>query len=163
MRIGDILAGILSHRIVVDGDACPVKQEIGETARRFNIPVIMVSSYDHLIREQEGVTTVQVDRSDQSADLYIANHILSGDVVVTQDYGLAALALAKRCYVISFRGISYGNDEIELMLDRRHHQAKARRMGKYSKGPKPITAEDKKFFQHNLTKLLLHLQENVQP
>ncbi|MNP42740.1 hypothetical protein D3C76_1365260 [compost metagenome] len=122
----------------------------------------MVSSYDHLIRAEEGVTAVQVDRSDQSADLYIANHITRGDIVVTQDYGLAALALAKGCYVISNRGMQYGDDDIDLMLDRRHHQAKARRMGKHSKGPRPITAEDKTFFQHNLTRILKSLQENDQ-
>ncbi|MHA0855808.1 YaiI/YqxD family protein [Paenibacillus sp. CMAA1364] len=150
----------INCRIVVDADACPVKHEIAVTARTFTIPVIMVSSYDHLIREEEGVTAVQVDRSDQSADIYIANHIKHGDVVVTQDYGLAALALAKGCYVLSNRGLQYGDDNIDLMLDRRHHQAKARRMGKHSKGPKPITADDKMLFQHNLTKLLEKMQEN---
>ena len=63
------------RHIVVDGDACPVKAEIAETARRFKIPVLLVSSFDHLLQGGEGVQTVQVDRSDQSADLYIANHI----------------------------------------------------------------------------------------
>lgn len=156
------LATLTKFRIVVDGDACPVKNEIAVTARQFSVPVLMVSSYDHLIREEEGVTAVQVDRSDQSADLYIANHISRGDIVVTQDYGLAALCLAKGCYVISNRGKHYGDNDIELMLDRRHHQAKARRMGKHSKGPKPITADDKIFFQHNLTRILQDLQENDQ-
>lgn len=122
----------------------------------------MVSSYDHMIREEEGVKVVHVDRSDQSADLYIANHIQAGDIVVTQDYGLAALALAKHCYVISFRGQHYDNENIEQMLDRRYHQAKARRRGQHSKGPRPITAEDKRLFQQKLTKLLEQLQENVQ-
>ncbi|GIP25134.1 UPF0178 protein Lmo1456 [Paenibacillus sp. J23TS9] len=148
-------------QIVVDGDACPVKHEIGEAARAFRIPVLMVSSYDHFIQGEEGVQTVQVDRSDQSADLYIANHIRRGDVVTTQDYGLAALALSKGCHVISFRGQSYNSENIEFMLDRRHHQAKARRRGSYGKGPKPITQEDKKIFQQKLTKLLQVLQENV--
>lgn len=145
----------------MDGDACPVKHEIAETARAFCVPVLMVSSFDHLIREEEGVRAVQVDRSDQSADLYIANHINRGDVVVTQDYGLAALALSKSCHVISFRGLRYRDEDIEFMLDRRHLQAKARRSGKHSKGPKPITPEDKRIFQQKLTKLLQNLQENV--
>lgn len=147
--------------IVVDGDACPVKREIGETARAFRIPVLMVSSYDHFIEAEEGVQTIQVDRSDQSADLYIANHIQAYDVVATQDYGLAALALAKGCHAISFRGQSYTRENIEFMLDRRHHQAKARRRGSYGKGPKPMTQADKLLFQQKLTKLLRRLQENV--
>lgn len=67
-----------SISIVVDGDACPVKKEIAETARAFRVPVLLVSSYDHLLQAEEGVTTIQVDRSDQSADLYIANHISRG-------------------------------------------------------------------------------------
>ncbi|WP_127592076.1 YaiI/YqxD family protein [Paenibacillus lautus] len=152
-----------SISIVVDGDACPVKKEIAETARTFRVPVLLVSSYDHLQQAEEGVTTIQVDRSDQSADLYIANHISRGDIVVTQDYGLAALALAKSCHVISFRGRIFHNTDIDFMLDSRHHQAKARKQGKYGKGPKKLLDEDRSFFQHKLTKLLHELQENVHP
>ncbi|KZE73000.1 hypothetical protein A9P44_11715 [Paenibacillus polymyxa] len=147
-------------RIVVDGDACPVKSEIAETASRFHIDVIMVSSYDHLIQGSKGVSVVRVDRSDQSADLYIANHIRRGDIVTTNDYGLAALALAKGCEVMSFRGTIYRNDSIDFMLDRRHTSAKERKRGRYGKGPKPFTLEDREVFQHKLTKLLLRLQEN---
>ncbi|WP_226001291.1 YaiI/YqxD family protein [Paenibacillus sp. BJ-4] len=157
VEISGNLSGI---RIVVDGDACPVKSEIAETASRFHVQVIMVSSYDHLIQGSEGVTVVKVDRSDQSADLYIANHIRRGDIVTTNDYGLAALALAKGCEVMSFRGAMYRNDSIDFMLDRRHTSAKERKKGRYGKGPKPFTLEDREVFQHKLTKLLLLLQEN---
>lgn len=148
-------------QIVVDGDACPVKKEIAETARAFGVPVLLVSSYDHLLREEEGVRTVQVDRSDQSADLYIANHIARGDIVVTQDYGLAALALSKSCQVLSVRGRIFNDQDIDFLLDSRHHQAKARKSGHYSKGPKKMTDEDRRIFQHKLTKLLQKMQENV--
>lgn len=147
-------------RIVVDGDSCPVKTEIAETARRFGIKVLMVSSYDHVLRESEGVEVVQVDRSQQSADLYIANHIASGDIVVTQDYGLAALALAKSCKTMSPRGDIYHPGNIDYLLERRHYQAKARRGGRHSKGPKPFTDEDRTHFTEVLLKLLRDLQEN---
>ncbi|MBP1999178.1 uncharacterized protein YaiI (UPF0178 family) [Paenibacillus shirakamiensis] len=147
-------------RIVVDGDSCPVKAEIANTARAHNVPVLMVSSYDHFLRAEEGVTVVQVDRSSQSADLFIANYIASGDVVITQDYGLAALALAKSCAVLSPRGDTFHAGNIEYLLERRHHHAKARRGGKYAKGPRPFTEEDRHFFQQELTKVLLDLQEN---
>lgn len=156
----DISGDLSGVRIVVDGDACPVKNEIAETASRLHIQVIMVSSYDHLIQGSKGVTVVKVDRSDQSADLYIANHIRRGDIVTTNDYGLAALALAKGCEVISFRGTMYRNDSIDFMLDRRHTAAKERKKGRHGKGPKPFTLEDRELFQHKLTKLLLSLQEN---
>ncbi|WP_245640146.1 YaiI/YqxD family protein [Paenibacillus dakarensis] len=152
---------IRSLQIVVDGDACPVKKEIAETARIFGVPVLLVSSYDHLLREEEGVRTIQVDRSDQSADLYIANHIVRGDIVVTQDYGLAALALSKLCHVLSFRGRLFNDRDIDFLLDSRHHHAKARRAGHYGKGPKKLVEEDRVVFQHNLTKLLQKLKDNV--
>lgn len=150
------------RHIVVDGDACPVKAEIADTARRFNIPVLLVSSFDHQLQGGDGVRIVQVDRSSQSADLYIANHVKAYDVVITQDYGLAALALGKRCYVLSFRGRNFTDRDIDFMLDSRHTAAKERRKGRYGKGPKPFTAEDREIFQHKLTKLLKDLQENVQ-
>lgn len=155
------MTSIRSLQIVVDGDACPVKKEIAETARAFGVPVLLVSSYDHLLREEEGVRTIQVDRSDQSADLYIANHIVRGDIVVTQDYGLAALALSKSCQVLSFRGRIFSDQDIDFLLDSRHHQAKARKAGHYGKGPKKMVEEDRIIFQHKLTKLLQKLQENV--
>lgn len=104
---------------------------------------------------------MHVDRSDQSADLYIANHIKAQDIVVTQDYGLAALALAKSCSVITFRGRIIDNQDIDFLLDTRHSHAKARKRGQYGKGPKPMTDEDRKLFQHKLTKLLKDLQEIV--
>ncbi|CAM2830524.1 YaiI/YqxD family protein [Paenibacillus sediminis] len=151
----------LSLRIVVDADACPVKSEIAAVGRQFNVPVWLVSSYDHLLKAEEGVSIIHVDRSDQSADLYIANHIVRGDVVLTQDYGLATLALSKSCHVLSFRGKIYNNENIDFLLDRRFIQAKARRNGKHTKGPKPFTIDDRTFFQQQLTKLLHCLQENV--
>lgn len=145
--------------IVVDGDACPVKAEIAETARAFEVPVLIVSSFDHRIQAEEGVRVVQVDRGDQSADLYIVNHIQPGDIVITQDYGLATIALARRCLVLSFRGMEFHADNIEFLLARRHAQAKARRQGKYGKGPRPLTYEDRKNFQTELAKLLTNWQE----
>lgn len=149
-----------SKRIVVDGDACPVKAEIAAAAARFQMQVILVSSFDHLLKGGAGITVVTVDRSDQSADLYIANHVRRGDIVATNDYGLAALALAKGCSAISFRGALYSDDSIDFMLDRRHISARERRRGRYAKGPKPFTEEDRIIFQHKLTKLLTSLQEN---
>ncbi|NGM81803.1 YaiI/YqxD family protein [Paenibacillus sp. 7124] len=148
--------------IVIDADACPVKKETADIARACGVPVMMVSSYAHELRGGEGVDVVHVDNSDQSADLYIANHVKSGDIVLTGDYGLAALVLAKGCHVLSFRGQTYDETNMDMMLEGRHARAKERRRGRHSKGPRPFTAEDRNFFQHKLTKLLNLLQENVQ-
>lgn len=161
-EFGDVMLRSQARTIVVDGDACPVKKEIVAVARSFGIPVLMVSSFDHVLQAEEGVTVVQVDRGADSADLYIANHVSAGDVVITQDYGLAALALGKRCKVLSNRGQEYDNSNMDFMLESRHASAVERRRGHYSKGPKAITAEEKMNFQHKLTKLLTILQENVE-
>ncbi|GIP57753.1 YaiI/YqxD family protein [Paenibacillus sp. FSL W8-0186] len=152
----------MNTRIVVDGDSCPVKAEIAATAAKFGVGVLMVSSYDHVIKQVSGVTIVQVDRSQQSADLYIANHIAKDDIVITQDYGLAALALAKSCRILSPRGEEYHPGNIDYLLERRHHHAKARRGGRYFKGPKPFTDDDRKKFIDALSKVLRDMQENVQ-
>jgi uncharacterized protein YaiI (UPF0178 family) len=151
----------LMSKIIVDADACPVKDQIVLAAAPFQVEVWMVASFDHYLAPREGVVIKQVDRSDQSVDLYIANMIKANDILVTQDFGLATIGLAKRAYVLSNRGQRYTDETIDFLLERRHEQAKMRRGGKHSKGPKPITAEDRNKFQHTLTKVLYFLQENV--
>ena len=146
-------------KIIVDGDACPVKNEIITIARSLNVPVCMVASFDHRLPHVEGVEMVQVDRSSQSADLFIINKVRAGDLVITQDFGLACLAIGKRAYTLSFRGETYNNDNIDYLLERRAESARRRRQGQRMKGPRALTAEDRKRFQQNLTKLLLEKQE----
>lgn len=149
----------MSLKIIVDADACPVKSEIVKAAKQFNVEVMMVASFDHRLAPMEGVQIVQVDRSDQSVDLYIANRIVPGDILITQDFGLAAIALGKKALALSNRGQQYNDRTIDFLLDRRHEQAKQRRGGKHSKGPKPFTDDDRHFFLHSLTKVLQDLQE----
>ncbi|GIP39623.1 UPF0178 protein YqxD [Paenibacillus sp. J31TS4] len=146
----------------MDADACPVKQEIIQTARRFGIGVWMVASYAHRLVPEEGVEVFQVDPSDQSADLFLANRLQPGDVLVTQDFGLATIGLAKRAVVLSNRGQEYRDETIDFLLDTRHAQAKKRRAGKHTKGPKPFSDEDRARFLHSLTKVLGAMQEKTQ-
>ncbi|WP_308638873.1 YaiI/YqxD family protein [Paenibacillus silvisoli] len=148
--------------IVVDADACPVKREIVETARSFAVPVLMVASHDHRLQEEPGVTINQVDRSDQSVDLYIANHVLRGDIVVTQDFGLATIVLAKGAIALSPRGQQYDDSNIDYLMERRHELAKKRRGGGRHKGPKAMSGEDRERFQQKLTKVLQTRQENAE-
>lgn len=93
-EFGDVMLRSQARTIVVDGDACPVKKEIVAVARSFGIPVLMVSSFDHVLQAEEGVTVVQVDRGADSADLYIANHVSAGDVVITGTTALRHLRSA---------------------------------------------------------------------
>ncbi len=80
--------------IIVDADACPVKDIIVEESKKFNIPVIMVTDTSHII-DENGFKVVTVDKSADIADFFIANIAKKGDISVTQDYGLATLLLAK--------------------------------------------------------------------
>ncbi|WP_058301873.1 YaiI/YqxD family protein [Gorillibacterium timonense] len=145
--------------IIVDADACPVKSEIARTARKFDVPVWMVASFDHRLVPEDGVTVFQVDRSDQSVDLYIANRIQADDVLVTQDFGLAAIGIGKRAIALSNRGQIYSNRTIDFLLERRNEQMRKRRGGGRSKGPKAFTEEDRLTFLQTLTKVLSDKQE----
>lgn len=145
--------------IVVDADACPVKAEIIAAARAYGILVWMVASYDHRMEPGEGVKVVQVDRSSQSVDLYIVNHVSAGDIVVTQDFGLACMVLGKGAVVLSNRGEQYTDANIDYLMERRHESAKWRRGGGRSKGPRAMSQDDRNAFQQKLTKLLKIEQE----
>lgn len=145
--------------IIVDADACPVKQEIAAIGKQYACEVTMVASYDHALPHQDGIRIIQVDRSDQSVDLYIANRLTSQHVLITQDFGLATLGLAKGAVVLSNRGQIYKDESIDFLLERRHAQAKKRRSGKHTRGPKPFTEEDRDNFRQNLIKVLERLQE----
>lgn len=145
---------------MVDADACPVKQEIVLAARTFRTPVIMVASYAHRLIPEEGVEIVQVDPSDQAVDLYIANHMRPGDIVITQDFGVAVLTLGKGALAMSFRGQQYTADNIDFLLASRHARSKARRGGFRMKGPRAMTEGDREIFLHHLTKVLRERQEN---
>lgn len=148
------------RRIWVDADACPVKGEIASAALAYPVEVWMVASYNHAPQDLPGVRQVQVDSGDQAVDLYIANRIAPGDILVTQDFGLAAIGLGKRAQVLSNRGQVYTNENIDFLLARRHDHARKRRGGKHTRGPRPMTREDRMIFQQGLTNLLEAMQEN---
>ncbi|GGG10571.1 hypothetical protein GCM10010916_29300 [Paenibacillus abyssi] len=118
------------------------------------MPVLMVASYDHRLEPEAGVEVVQVDRSDQSVDLYISNRVKRGDIVITQDFGLATITLAKGAVVLSNRGQRYEDSTIDFLMERRHELAKQRRGGGRTKGPRAMTDEDRRRFQQKLTKVL---------
>lgn len=158
-----IIIESLPFKIIVDADACPVKSEIITVGQQFKVEVLIVASFDHrMAPATDGVTVVQVDRSDQSVDLYIANRVSRGDILVTQDYGLATIGLAKGAITLSNRGQLYKDETIDFMLERRHELAKQRRNGKFARGsgPKAFTDEDRNYFLQSMTKVLLRLQEN---
>lgn len=146
-------------RVVVDGDACPVKSEIARTVRSCGATALLVSSHAHVLVPEPSVKVVTVDASDQSADLYIANVLKKSDILVTGDYGLAALGLARGSAVLTPRGKEIREADIESLLEQRHFSARQRRGGMRTKGPRPFTNEDRDRFEQKLITLLQKLQE----
>ncbi|MCR2820423.1 YaiI/YqxD family protein [Lederbergia panacisoli] len=145
--------------IYVDADACPVKSDIGLISKEFMIHVRYIASYDHIRKSvEESGEWIFVDPGKDSADLYILNKIRQGDILITQDIGLASLALAKGVYALSARGTEYEEESIQTALDFRYLAAKERERGNYGKGPKPFTIQDRQNFQKSLRRLLSKIE-----
>ncbi len=102
--------------VYVDADSCPVKEEIGHLCKKYNKKLIFVASYAHEINPSLGAKLVTVDSRAEEADLYIVNHCHRGDVVVTQDHGLAGLLLPKGVNVISLRGKIFLEEDMNELL-----------------------------------------------
>jgi uncharacterized protein len=141
-------------RIFVDGDACPVKEEILAVARAKNIEVIFVVSTASYFCRDWDVTQVLVDNLPQAVDIAIINRIQAGDVVVTQDYGLALLVLGKLGKAISPAGNVFHDQNIDRLLLNRHINFEARKAGVRLKGPKKRSAKDHARFLRNFDTLL---------
>lgn len=115
-------------KILIDADACPAKEIILSCAKKHQLPVIMVSDVAHLLFYDDPlVTVVTVDQGADRADLAIANRTASGDLCITQDYGLAALLLAKNAVVLHPNGFFYTAETIDQMLFERHLSGELRR------------------------------------
>ncbi|GAA0603586.1 YaiI/YqxD family protein [Virgibacillus siamensis] len=147
-------------KIYVDADACPVKDIIISTAAEYEVPVVIVKSFAHFSPndEQPDVETIYVDTGAEAADYRIMKLARSDDMIITQDYGLASLGLAKGCTVLHHKGFAYTNDNIDQLLQTRYLSAMARKSGKRTKGPKAFSAEDEQkfteLFRENLEKLI---------
>lgn len=140
-------------KIIVDADACPVKRIIEDLASSQGIELIMVSNYHHII-SSDYARLIVVDAASQSADLTIANLAHQDDIVVTQDYGLASMVLAKKASAIHPSGKIYTLGNIDGLLMQRYVNQKARQARKRIANPKKRQPEDDQNFQCNLQKLI---------
>lgn len=136
-------------KILIDGDACPVKKEIIELAGKYQLAVIIVSSIAHYSFNAypDFVQMVYVEKGHDQADFKIVQLTQAGDLIVTQDYGLAALLLPKNCYVIHHHSYEYTQENINSLLQSRHIHALQRHSGQRTKGPKAFTQKDRQKFK----------------
>ena len=142
-------------KILVDADACPVKNDIFELAAQRGLPVTLYANFHHVMPDVPGVETVCVGDAPDEADWAVVNAAQKGDVVVTQDYPLASLALGKGAYALSPRGLVYTEDNIFSLLEERHRTLARIRNGKRpKKGPKPFSKGDRGKFRTEFIKIL---------
>jgi uncharacterized protein len=132
-------------KIVIDADACPraVLEICMAMGHKYAVPVWTVASFNHNIVSDHHVI---VGSASQEADIKVMNVTEAGDIVITQDWGLAAMALGKQAKCLSPSGREYTPETIEFLLEERDVKAKLRRGGGRTKGPKKRTdADDRKF------------------
>lgn len=140
-------------KILVDADGCPVVDIAIKTTQSYDLEIIIVKNFSHELWD-DYATIVTVDQSPDSADYYIVNHATKGDIVITQDYGLAAMALAKEALCINQNGLIISSKNIDQLLARRHINREIRRKhNKYTKFKKRELKQDTKF-EHNLRYLI---------
>lgn len=144
-------------KIYVDADACPVKDIIISIAQTNNIPVTLVQSFSHFSHTEypDGVDTIYVDSGSDASDFRIMKLALKGDIIVTQDYGLASLGLSKGCTVMHHNGFTYTDKNIDHLLQTRYLSAMARKSGQRTKGPKAFTKENKQKFEQLLKQTIV--------
>lgn len=143
-------------QIYIDADASPVKEIVIEEAVPRSLPVTLVTSISHFstVQHPENVHTIYVDNGAEAADYRIMQLIHKGDLLITQDYGLASLCLGKGCIVLHHTGFRYTAENIDQLLQTRYLSAMARKSGKRTKGPKAFTSEDRETFRTSLVEVL---------
>lgn len=146
---------VKNRRILVDADACPqaVRRIIERISVRNGIELMFFTDTNHEITAGYGSVNI-VDQGHDSVDLAIVNSLRSNDVVVTQDYGLASLALAKKARAIHPSGKIYSESNIDFLLMDRHLSARSRRAGERFSRQRRRDGSDDSSFSDSLKKLL---------
>jgi uncharacterized protein len=135
--------------IYVDADGCPVIEETLQAGEDFGFPVTLVCDTSHTFH-YENVVVLMADQGRDSTDFLLLSRVKKGDIVVTQDYGLAALVLSKEGYPISCSGIPYTTENINRLLTMRHVGSIERKHGNYGRHAKKRTQQDDDAFLDGL-------------
>ncbi|MCF8019933.1 MAG: DUF188 domain-containing protein [Vallitaleaceae bacterium] len=147
-----------SHMVVrVDGDACPVRASILQITNKHKVETIIYTDVNHEF-SYETTCVITVDQGIDSVDLAIVRDIKVGDVVITNDYGLASLVLGKKGYAMDANGRAFTLNNIDQLLFERHMHKSLRMMKKKHKGPKKRDRHADVLFRENFEALLLQLK-----
>lgn len=142
-------------KIFVDADACPVVRQTEEIAKKHGVPVTLLCDTNHILHSDYSEVKV-IGAGSDAVDFALVNRCQAGDIVVTQDYGVAAMALGKKAYAIHQNGWQYTDKNIDCLLTERHMAKKARRAAKknHLKGPRKRMADDDEKYMAGLEKLI---------
>lgn len=140
-------------KILIDADGCPVVDLTVRLAEKYGIVCTILCDTSHEFN-REGAKTVVVEKGADSVDFRIVNLVGEGDIVVTQDYGLAAMCLARKAIPVSQNGMVYTDKNIDQLLFTRYVSKKIRKAGDRMKGPSKRTPEQDKAFAAALEKLI---------
>ena len=150
-------------KILVDADACPVVRQVERLALKYDIPVVLLCDTNHLINSDYSEVKI-ISAGADAVDFALVNMCNKGDLVVTQDYGVAAMVLSKGGFCIHQSGKIFTDDNIGgLLMDR--HLAKKAQMSKsknHLKGPRKRTKEDDEKFEIAFEKILIQLKNSAE-
>ena len=141
-------------KILIDADGCPVVDLAIGVAKKHEIDVVIFCDTAHSI-EREGARTQVISKGRDAVDFVLVNEVKPGDIVITQDYGLAAMVLSKKGFPINQNGLVYTGENIDHLLFTRHLAKKVRSQGGHIKGPKKRERENDASFKQALIKLVL--------
>ena len=147
-------------RILVDADACPVCDIAISLAKEYNIEIILYYDDSHNTYK-EGAKIVIVSQDRDAVDYKLINDLKERDIVITQDYGVATMALSLNAIPINQNSMKYTNDNISYLLELRSINAHNRRANKkiHLKGPRKRTKDDDKSFYNTLKGILEDLND----
>lgn len=142
-------------KVLVDADACPVVSITVDLCKKYSAECILLCDTAHML-QKDGASTLVFDKGSDSVDFALVNRVCPGDLVVTQDYGLAAMCLARKAAVLHQDGWFYTEDNIQGLLFQRHAARAYRASGGRTKGPAKRTAQQDRAFYDALETLLQH-------
>ena len=140
-------------KILVDADGCPVVDITIRLCKAYSLPCILLCDTAHSFF-REGAQTLTFDKGSDSVDFALVNRVEPGDIVITQDYGLASMCLARKATVLHQDGWAYTPDNIDALLLVRHESRKLRAAGNRFKGAKKRSAAQNQAFSAALLRLL---------
>lgn len=140
-------------RVLIDADACPVVNFTVTLCRQYNIPCVLLCDTAHQLYK-DGAETLVFDKGADSVDFALVNRVCPGDIVITQDYGLASMCLARKARVLHQDGWEYNACNISGLMEQRHAARKFRAAGGRTKGPAKRTQAQNNAFSRALETLL---------